>query len=303
MTKPLRRTVLSLPGLLPFLSPALARAQAAAAANAPLPAAGLDGGLIAFAAAEDVVALVGASSAFEPNLAKTLLEHREQAHAFAALWLDAGEPLAVISAAAAGGTRPRPQELAAALMWLVHRGVQQGLAGKAGADPERSVYQDVGLMRWWASAGAQTQVDANALLEGLHTIERRLFIRMHTIEPDSDDPAAWIERLVAWHEGRAQLLARFTSVITNPDAALWRQHVEGKPPLFAAKDRVLPVLDRARQGDRLAAKAVLEAVNAQGACQYAQAAQRACRALQAAGRHLAGKAREAQFRAELKQLI
>ncbi len=302
MTKPLRRTVLSLPGLLPFLSPVLARAQAAAESSAPLVAGGLNGGLAAFAAAEDVVALVGGSSAFDPDVSKTLLEHREHAHAYAGLWLDRSEPLAVISAAANGGAKPRPQELGAALMWLVHRGVEQGLEGEAGATSDRSVYQDVGLMRWWAGAGAQTQVEADALLVGLQTIERRLFIRIHTIEPDSDDPAGWIERLVDWHEGRAQLLARYTSVITNPDAALWRQHVEGKPPLFAVKDRVLSVLQRARQGDRLPAKVVLEAMNGEAGCAYGQAVLRACRALQSAGRHLGGKAREAQFRNELKQL-
>lgn len=294
---PIRRSLLNLPllglpGLIPFLA---TRARAASSGFLPL-----QGGLAVFAAAEDVMTLLATSNALSERVAQLLLGQREAAHAFAGLWKDPSEPLAVL-AAASGGKAPPAPVVASALMWLVHQAVEDELKPTV-ADEERDIYQDVAVMKAWAGhMEAEAQSSEEAIHLSLQSLERRLFVQLHTFEPDSEDVVTWIEKLIEWHEGRQRLLARYARVWVRPDVAAWRRHVEGKPPLVSLRDPLWPLLVSARNGDRQANDAVQTALRTKAASRYVSAVSSGARRLQRAGAYLEGKLTAAAFTASLRR--
>lgn len=280
-----RRALLGLPGFLPFLETHWSRAEAAAEAGVASSKAPFS--LVTFAAAEDTFALAGCSHALPGRAWDTLTEHHEAASALAGVWRSPAEPLAELDAAARG-TRADPR-LAAALMWLVHDSAQAVLAPPAPDAAERNLYRDGALVRDWSAPAEATPPEATVILDALLTLERRLFVRVHTIEPDSEDPAGWIEKLIDWRLQRSAWLESLARVTASPDPGLWARHVNGTPPLYADRDPLLHLLRAARSGDRLSSADVKARIELPSHALYAQAVRAAFARLQAASHYVEGR--------------
>ncbi|MCU0227221.1 MAG: hypothetical protein MUF01_06240 [Bryobacterales bacterium] len=110
--------------------------------------------------------------------------------------------------------------------------------------------------------------------EALH---RRLFIGIHTLEPDAEDIEGWIERIVAWDAQREGMSDRYARALATRDSAEWRRFVE-EAGFYSVEDPYIRLALAARKGAVTSTEASARLTASQPACVYAKAMQAAIRA-------------------------
>jgi hypothetical protein len=110
---------------------------------------------------------------------------------------------------------------------------------------------------------------------------RRAFIEMHTLIPDEDDPAGWIDRLFKRRQDFNVNLARYDAVIRNPDPEKIRKYIVDDN-FYDGTEPIVAVARRLQHGEQVASEEVTEALHQDVHCHYGQALKLAYGYLQAA---------------------
>ncbi len=195
-------------------------------------------------------------------------------------------------------------KLAFAAGWMTRSAALFELYG--GTDPgldEKTLYQDVALLHALReseptkSAGDASVSQLAHLIQMMHL---RTYVRMHTIDPDFDDPEGWILRVVRRNEELENLSKQFASVYLEPDAALMAKYVE-EPNFYDASDPLLKLARSLHQGITEIPIDLHAAVSAAASqSQYARALSRAYKALHSAGAFHGGSMDESHLRIALQ---
>jgi len=141
--------------------------------------------------------------------------------------------------------------------------------------------------------GDERRVDAVARL--FREMGPRMLIRFHTLIPDYDDAAGWIERLAAWRNEETHIMRRLAEAYQAPDPEKQRRYVV-EPNFYDAGDTVIRVARALQHGAEPPVR-VDEAVAAATRDQshYAQAVAAGYRHLQAAHDYLRGAINQAAW--------
>jgi len=202
------------------------------------------------------------------------------------------------------------QKFALVLGWIAHRAARRQIKPlheaaepiRPGLHPsEMTLYHDATVLRHRSArddAGPDQQVDGGARL--FREMGPRMLIRFHTLIPDYDDAAGWIERLAAWRNEEGELMQRLAEAYQAPDPEKQRRYVE-EPNFYDESDAVIRTA-RALQDEAEPPWRVEEAVAAttHDHSHYAQAVAAGCRHLQAAHDYVRGARTEQDVRDQLQ---
>ena len=151
-----------------------------------------------------------------------------------------------------------PEKLAFFSGWLMLRGLDNHLgenyaqeASIAGAiNPyDIGIYQDTHLLREFLiskqgddALNNISNVSVDDIADAFNVMGWRSLIKIHTFEPDADDPLGWSERLIRWHRTRNDLSQRYAQAYHSPDPDLKKRYIDD----IHFYDREDPIIKRAR---------------------------------------------------------
>lgn len=280
-----------------------------------------DGGFTAMAIIDDSLRLVRHAAAFSESF-QSVLRHdvnEEQAGNVALLGgmvpMDVEDAVRLLGRLREDGTdseeeRTTEQKLALVLGWIAHRAARRQIKPlHEAAEPMRpglhpsevTLYHDATVLRHRSARredGNERRVDAVTRL--FREMGPRMLIRFHTLIPDYDDAAGWIERLAAWRNEEAHIMRRLAEAYQAPDPEKQRRYVV-EPNIYDDGDAVIRVA-RALQREAEPPMRVDEAVAATTRDQshYAQAVAAGYRHLQAAHDYVRGASAEQDVRERLR---
>jgi hypothetical protein len=200
--------------------------------------------------------------------------------------------------------RLEPQ-LAFVLGWLCHRAADRQMKPifrrfhphKTQSPTECSIYHDIFLFGEVYLYGGESPyhpamfgelfdvLKDEVAIESLQTLVRVLLrcalIEMHTLIPDEDDPAGWIDRLFKRKQDFNVNLARYDAVVRNPDPEKIRKYIVDDN-FYDGTEPIVAVARKLQRGEPVAPGEVTEALHQDARCHYGQALKLAYGYLQAA---------------------
>lgn len=154
------------------------------------------------------------------------------------------------------GAGDAPEVKALALGARMDKAISEALRSDA---EDSGIYQDVAVLRATAAQPGKPGITEDQFLSLMKTIHRRLFIEIHTFEPDAENVEDWMDRVMRWNDDREHLIESYARVFARPEAAKVRRFLE-EPRFYDAADGLLPLLSRARKGESVASDAIHRAI-------------------------------------------
>lgn len=195
-------------------------------------------------------------------------------------------------------------KLAFAAGWLAQRAALSALYGDQ--DPgldDRAVYHDVTLLRAMHQSepvASEATASVEELTQLFQMMYLRAYIRMHTIDPDFDDPEGWILRVVKRNRALDSLAQRYAAAYLQPDVDKLHRYVEA-PNFYDVSDPLIQLARTLHQGITESAIDLDEAVAASSSqSQYARALGHAYQALASVSAFHEGALGEADLQTSLR---
>ena len=196
-------------------------------------------------------------------------------------------------------------KLAFAAGWLTQRAARAALYDAHDADlNDRMLYHDVTLLHALHESEPLEPTEATASVEDLAQLFQlmylRAYIRMHTIDPDFDDPEGWILRVVKRNRDLESLAQRYAAAYLQPDPAKLQRYVEA-PNFYDASDPLIQLVRTLHQGITESPIDLEEAVAAASSqSQYARALEHTYQTLTSVSAFHAGTLSEADLQTTLR---
>jgi hypothetical protein len=128
--------------------------------------------------------------------------------------------------------------------WTIHRSAAEYMPQTSA---EQALYRDAAVLRSYAEQGRSASVaQVENLLEAL---DRRLFIFVHTFEPDEEDVWGWLDRVADWHEQAAIRRKRFGQAYAAPEPGALRNHLT-EPNFLSHSDALVRFARAAGKGEQ-----------------------------------------------------